>query len=86
MSPLCIVAPELMVRPTCSGLVTEIDIGNARCECNLSKRKSDNVYFIGNDAFAWAMGGPDRASRLVRSKSTRSPFERTENSKELPVS
>jgi hypothetical protein len=41
-----------MLRPTRSRLVTELDIGRARRECNLTKRKSFGVQFVGISAFA----------------------------------
>jgi hypothetical protein len=41
-----------MLRPTHSRLVTEMDIGRARRECNLIKTKSFFVYFVGSFAFA----------------------------------
>jgi hypothetical protein len=47
-----VAAHALMLRPTRSRLVTEIDIVLARRECNLTKTKPFPVQFVGKPGFA----------------------------------
>jgi hypothetical protein len=47
-----VVAPILMLRPTRSRVVTEIDIVLALAQCNMTKTKSLNAQFVGIPVFA----------------------------------
>jgi hypothetical protein len=54
-----VVAPILMLRPTRSRVVTEIDIVLALAKCNMTKIKSSNVQFVGIPVFAAKQAAAD---------------------------